>query len=125
MNVASLYLCKELYELSGWEAGLEQDRYWVSDTLTHRAYLKTRDVEGAINIPAYDLGYLLRKLDGHVTLTNEWAAGGWRAIFKKTGDMYEGPKSVEIGDTPEDAVARLTIKLFKQKILTKGKTDNE
>jgi hypothetical protein len=99
-DVASLELCRELYELSGWktfamERGLAEDR--------------------PID-PAYDLGYLLRKLQrNHVELvgltTGEWTA---RAYWHSTEQAR-----AEYADTPEDAAAKLAIELFKQGILTK------
>lgn len=106
MNTASLELCKELYELSGWEASRW---YWA-------------DPGGAPNLdatglhhkvsPAYDLGYLLRELPV------------FTQIYKDTGSQYRASLSVGSGkpkffaDTPEDAAAKLCIELFKQGVLT-------
>ena len=50
MNIASLELCKELYELSGWD----------DNFLPHEVYstpIKT------IHLPVYSLGYLLRQFE--------------------------------------------------------------
>lgn len=100
MAVASLELCKELHTLSGWETPLDQFHYNEGEPL-----------------PAYDLGYLLRKLQrNHVELygltTGEWTA---RAYWHSTEQAR-----AEYADTPEDAAAKLAIELFKQGILTKG-----
>lgn len=118
MNVASLELCKELYELTGWGWG-ELESYYDKDP-----------VFPTVVCPKYNLDYLLRKLPrhnhGYLTLTvtgagEMWAAGYWddsenRLIVKR------------LGDTPEDAAAKLAIGLIKQGILPvtkEGKTENE
>lgn len=110
MNVASLPLCKELYELSGWD-GVTQ-------------YHSVADAPD--NIPAYDLGYLLRKLPNSLPFkfyggnsTNPYTfqlrknKAYWLACYPST-------ELQEAADTPEDAAAKLAIDLFKQGIL---KTD--
>ena len=123
MNVASLDLCKELYELSGWidapwayqlevgKRGLEavevvDNSHWggisrhlfEKDTITGRepAYL-----------PAYDLGYLLRKLPEGCSIHKK--ENGYRWSMNHITD--------ECTDTPEDAACKLAIELFKQGVL--------
>lgn len=100
MNVASLELCKELYELSRWgDRELAKDRNGV---------------------PHYGLGYLLRKLpasqDGNQLSLDQITAGHWVA-----GYLYGNPVkgATEQGSSPEDAACSLAISLFKQGILTK------
>ena len=59
MHVADLRICRELYELSGWEysrAWFDQRKPWVSDYIDHNP---------PFICPAYDLGYLIRKLPHH------------------------------------------------------------
>jgi len=110
MNTASLELSKELYELSGWGTDLE----WRSDSTT--------DISGAY--PAYDLGFLLRKLprwveDGMLELSTRQGRfrEGWLASYV---DMDDQPTGVEgCAETPEDALTLLAIELFKQGILKK------
>lgn len=65
MNVASQELSQELYELSGWS---DTTKYWWLDDshhITHPEWdsweLADHDMSGR-GFPAYDLGYLLRKL---------------------------------------------------------------
>jgi hypothetical protein len=129
MNVASLELCKELYELSGWIQYFD----WHYD---EDGQLK-KYVEGSVftGIPAYPLGYLLRKLPKTLDLGKpkvrdlHIVAGGdcWVADYKyrmpsqqqEWMHMYDKAKLTE-ATTPEDAVAKLCIELFKQGILTKG-----
>lgn len=134
MNVASLELCKELYELSleaDWtdtsfywtptanvEDGLYYDDYfdgsvdWVLCHSKNIVYL-TRSSQ---KIPGYDLGYLLRKLHGC----------GYERVNLIVGDRSTvGVTSptlaiAESGDTPEDAAATLAVELFKRGILTKA-----
>ena len=88
MNTASLELCKELFELSGWDGTA-----YEHELLNGKHYTRTLPVKEMTHfdqntyIPAYDLGYLLRKL----------------------------PPSIQRADTPEDAASKLAIELFKQK----------
>lgn len=102
MNVASLELCKELYELSGWGAELND---WRSNSGTV--------ISGAY--PAYDLGYLLRKLpNDHMINFSRPPVKLYQSGHSWTAE-YGGFKS---GDTaPEDAVCKLAIELFKQGVL--------
>jgi len=58
MYVASLELCKELYELSGWD---DIEFQWSSIDGKHWEAAVSVLFAGATEV-AYDLGYLLRKL---------------------------------------------------------------
>lgn len=136
MNTASLELCKELFELSGWDStdwrwyktpklirkgsSPEHDySYWVIKQAGYRG--KTADW-----VNAYDLGYLLRELpaDGTTSIT----------IFKKTSIFKDGvhtnyeaiykyevlgdlTSTWERADTPEDAACKLAIELIKQGVI--------
>lgn len=104
MNVASLELCKELYELSGWS-----DPYKYGDRVEHYH---------PYEVPAYDLGFLLRKLPNEIThhLDRFHLIRGednWYAKYEcfKTNDIFT------LANTPEDAAARLCIELIKQGLL--------
>lgn len=116
MNVASLELCKELYELSGWD-----------DTARRHPSVHDKREDWP---PAYTLGYLLRKLSQaeigvsiryvdspHGVDLREWlhkfiAYAPWMA----QGDY-------PFADIPEDAAAKLAIELFKQGVLKKEGED--
>jgi hypothetical protein len=111
MNVASLGLCRELYEVSGWSDTIENFR--------ESAHL-TKD-----RVPAYDLGYLMRKLphklegtylDLGVAENGEewWAAYEHEWPYERSTYDHEQKAA-----TPEDAACKLAIELFKQGILTK------
>lgn len=119
MTTASLELCKELYELSGWESGewwvIRQGQQITSSVKIASGYNNvTSEVDGTI-CPAYDLGYLLRKLpavDEHndfITLFQS-LTGSW--VMDYADDEFEA-------DTPEDAACKLAIELFKQDVLTR------
>jgi hypothetical protein len=118
MNIASLELSKQLYELSGW-ADTSHEYY-------HSEYPNRMDVAGVrecdadvLSIcPAYDLGYLLRKLPG-VQLNRQ---SDEEANYGNTAWACESGNYAKIADTPEDAAAKLAIELFKQGILTKDAT---
>lgn len=99
MTVASLEFCKELYELSGWVTD-----EWRSGTGT---------TTGAY--PAYNLGYLLRKLpDSSEVFRFDYNA------YEATHYPNPGGDSSARADTPEDAACKLAIELFKQGILRRG-----
>lgn len=128
MNVASLELCKELYELSGWgdtekahylldgkpqvmrwsKVGVEDERSW------HELVLRA---------PAYDLGYLLRKVPEFLpmpseeffpaSLTVRCGKHEWLAGYATTRKWIKKIWA----DTPEDAACKLAIELFKRGIL--------
>lgn len=123
MNVASLDLCKDLYELSGWN-----DTYtmWGEDDDSNVRMLKNDYYIGVDYLaPAYDLGYLLRKLPNNMESGNgktHWLTlspldrEAWSASYE-----YENndANQLEWANTPEDAAAKLAIQLFKQGILKK------
>lgn len=118
MQVASLELCKTLHELSGWD-DLPNDNDWY----TERGVIGYRRSGVA---PAYDLGYLLRKLPSHdkdgihanfgVSLLLGGAANLWGAGWESDSGEYE----LQQANTPEDAAAKLAIELFKQGVLTRA-----
>lgn len=134
MNVAGKELCQELYELSEW--GKTQFPYHIGDGLqkyfqyadkSNTPYIadgtdysiKDYEKEGT-HIPAYDLGYLLRKLDYKwVKLEHSFEVdeptNRWTCSFL-SDDIYG---FVEDADTPEDAACKLAIELFKQGVLSK------
>ena len=113
MNVASLELCKELYEVSGWK---NTEYFYSSENKVHRTQIEDDDFYGEI-WPAYDLGYLLRKLPQPTYiygLGDAYSYPQW--IAKATHQNIVGEQKAE---TPEDATAKLAIELFKQGVLTK------
>lgn len=103
MNVASLDLCRELYELSGW--GNTEFGWWPG-----ARRLPVQTARSAYEVPAYDLDYLLRKLPGVVEL-HHYATGDWSCDTDGFG--------FENADTPEDAACKLSIELFKHGVLTR------
>lgn len=146
MNVSSLELSKELYELSEWGEevaiqwwvvrpkhkidGVEHEEFAYVDDYSDRA----KTDRGEYAIPAYNLGYLLRKLPSHTYSTQyEQKAYLWMrkdsdvycAWYKVTDPNYGEDITSEHGavcDTPEDAACKLAIELFKQGILKKGES---
>lgn len=118
MNVASLELSKQLYEVSGW-GDWKEPGGGLPDW--HRT---VSDLGGPVNIcPKYDLGYLLRKLpfgpDGNGMSFGFAKDKVWYMNFILTG--IRGPHmqssfSAE-GDTPEDAVTKLFLELFNQRLI--------
>lgn len=110
MNVASLELCKELYELSGWNEAeaLRQEIHFDPNSLVNSAY----------TLPRYDLGYLMRELPEVTVVFRQRAGTSWRCHYNPEDSIATlGCEA----DTPEDAAAKLAIELFKQGILTPTK----
>lgn len=115
-DVASLELCKELYEVSGWFSAELRDSYYTP--VGKRKGHLVKDVSASdkmpLQLPAYTLGYLLRKLPKGcsvfrtVSSDEVWIA---TAGMKRLDDFYSG------SDTPENAACKLTIELFKQGVL--------
>ena len=152
MQVASLKLCKELYEVSGWgytyhaygqgEHDLTDKKWYWFEAKTTGSYweaIKTdfddRDPHDnrrpsatthrmGMLAPAYDAGYLLRKLPSHVSgnlmlETDGTPEDRWCAYY----DAMPVTLRSYYNDTPEDALASLSIKLFKQGVLTKSQEE--
>lgn len=117
MNVAEISLCKELYELSGWEpkAGFWYGSYDDGDSKCF--FADEAGANGEWEAPAYDLGFLLRKLpfqttSGGVLYINATPIGKWTCGYK--GWRHK------VANTPEDALIKLARLLFKQNILKRG-----
>ena len=119
MQVASLDLCKQLFELSGWE--LEVDNfYYDSDTTDDFISEFLSDVP--FIAPAYTAGYLLRKLPPYRTPSGKHSRS--QALTLNVNGMgtwairYPGLEAC-FADTPEDCAAKLAIELWKQGVLGK------
>lgn len=137
MNVASKKLCEELYAVSGW---INTQNYWKSlighDVKTWSDWqvvdfnsVTIPEAFGERTYPAYDLGFLLRKLpleresvmgepielhlryDGH--------EGHWLAEYTDGDFIVLEPELIGEADTPENALIKLAIELFKSGVLTK------
>src|SRR5690349_21605579 len=104
MNVASYELCKKLFELSAW--GASEGQHWWSYYLDDdKVYEGRVDTESKHFVcPAYPLGYLLRKLPSKALVTF-YKDTNWNASWGGGDDV--------VGSTPEDAVAKLCVELFK------------
>jgi len=118
MNVASLENCKELFELSGWTdvdlSGWTKDEYPEHNKGT---FVSTSPIYGksfTYLCPAYDLGYLLRKLPSGYQLNLDTTMSGSRIYWFEN---FAGDGAPQQTSTPEDAAAKLAIELFKQNIL--------
>jgi hypothetical protein len=112
MNFANFELCQELYDLSGWLTGVDGNCY-VSLPGERKGF-EVRPLTDSGNdriqiCPAYDLGYLLRRLPVGNVLTSvedEWIASCSPEVTRAL--------------TPEDAAAKLAIELFKQGVLRRA-----
>lgn len=126
MKVASLALCEELYKLSGWDdtglvicqSGSYREGYGPDSDKGWFAYGENEAVrhhqDKFPKYRAYDLGYLLRKLPYGFTIVTRFN-DGWMASWAQTA---QAPDIAVEGDTPEDAVAVLTLELFGRGIMT-------
>lgn len=127
-HVASLELCRTLHELSGWRG-----TYFVYSN--NGELLEPTGESQNYSCPAYDLGYLLRKLPATIwSKQYQQQASLWQrkdsvdirgdyyfAFYFVTGIQDVVPEHGESGKTPEDTTTKLAIELFKQGILTKEK----
>ena len=116
MNVASLELC-ELSDRGTGAWSLTEFGYIV-EQLRAVPTLKAGEAGHSDFVPAYDLGYLLRKLP-------HYDAEGWDLVLTYAGEEhiiagYQDPEDTlawhtKVSDAiPEDAAAKLAIELFKQ-----------
>jgi hypothetical protein len=125
-------LCKTLYELSGWvtEYWHQTDEYGTSVVRYGAEVPKEVRWTGDELIPAYDCGYLLRKLPGSFQYKGDWyylmlgraiddydKGYTWAAGYMSISHINE--RLQQLADTPEDALCKLAIQLFKNGILTK------
>lgn len=122
MNVASLELCRELYELSGWAEERQHWWYWINPE-DHQDYSANEGRDSQLkNIPAYDAGFLLRNLPLDVEVSKY---SGRKSTQKYHATYFESlgtSKSVVIrteAHTAEDALCKLCVELFKEGVLTK------
>ena len=124
MHVTSLELSKTLYHLSGWKdteyfyqrndyadgsAGFSLVNPVLEAPLAGEAY------------PAYDLGYLLRRLPTQTRIKREYDASPdkpqetpahYRALYDTADDQHFWQGA----NTPEDAAALVAIELLKAEI---------
>lgn len=115
MNVASEDLCRELYKLSDWGRGDDDLWWWDGELIPPRSF-------AGVGFPAYDLGYLLRKLPASLPgneyyfQLNEDGVGEWWGA-RYWDSVARIDKFPCVADTPEDAACKLAIELFRQNIL--------
>jgi hypothetical protein len=126
MHVASLVLCRRLYELApDWD-----DTYcsWFIDNVVPDSQLLGQPrsepsvgIRGSrlssifSEVPAYDVGYLLQKLPDGYGLA-KGVGGSWIVFNVRTMQPHNGGKA----DTPEDAAAGLCITLWGQGTLPRA-----
>lgn len=127
MNTASLELCKELFELSGW--GLDGDFresmfWWFDNGGDWKAQYLHESTVGRIQHPAYDLGYLLRKLPTdqvkehlHYSLNLLYANSYSHWVCGYGGTRPIKGLTREYSVNPENATAKLAIELIKQGVI--------
>lgn len=124
MRVTSLEISRQLYVATGYKWN-PNDRRWVKTPM--RAYgqpvddyrmwkvvpVGYRGKTAATWYPAYDLGYLLRKLpEGFTIVTrfnDEWLAS-W-------APHVDEPDYAHLARTPEDAISMLIMELIEKGIL--------
>jgi hypothetical protein len=123
MHVASLQLCRALYTLApDWN-----DTYcswFIDDVVPDGGLLGQPRTEPSVGIrgsrlraifsevPAYDLGYLMRKLPNGYGLV-KGVGGSWIVLEVRTMQPQNGEKA----ETPENAACALCIKLWRQGVL--------
>lgn len=119
IDVASYKFCEVLYELSGWSG----PHWWyrLHGASKTPIVFHLRSIPQENDIPAYDLGYLLRKLPLQIkseSLELVVYGGHWEAAYTKSRRSLWGEDiGSHASDTPEDAVCSLAIELFRQDYL--------
>lgn len=127
MSTASLKLCKILEKLSAWYG---TDYFWEKKTGRLTQDIMTLRASGLPEVgyvPAYDLGYLLRKLPQSIynndyflqfeqDFDDNWSVH-YMYIFNPRENSRVVVKHRMTADTPEDAACKLLIELIKQKVL--------
>jgi hypothetical protein len=100
MHVAGLELCKTLHELSGWRGTYA----WYMKFGGHlgKEMRWTLGTEATGDFPAYDCGYLIRKLQPEIRLHPD----------------YGYAERIACADNPEDEAAAICIGLIKGGYLT-------
>jgi len=125
MHVAALELCRELHQVApDWT---DTDYSWfIDDMVPDDQLLGLERAEPSIGargsristvyseVPAYDLGFLMRKVPNGYGLI-KGVGGRWVAFDLITLQSHNGERN----DTPEDAVVMLCIKLWRQGALAK------
>lgn len=116
MNVASLPLCKELHALGGWNGGeyFDGENYITQEDVDMGGY---DDGQCAV---VYDLGFLLRHMPEYLLID-----GYYRNLVITVGSGYwtaRYGRVVRRATTPEDAVAKLGIDLFKKQVISREAT---
>lgn len=125
MQVASLELCKTLHELSGWVNTAEiwmdlrdsQPWHTYDSRQSMLSEAKYQDVfEAGLDwLPAYDLGYLLRKLQSYWPMAVYIGGGKQNEWSVSVNSKYH--VTPQEADIPENAAARLAIELFRSGVL--------
>lgn len=122
MNIASLELCKELYELSSWDE--TEKMHWKPTPLGNLDSNK-----GVAECPAYDLDYLLTKIPHHISgyhldmwaYPDEDTEGFAFSYYAPLADGGKGAVAKNLpqrGDkNPTNAACKLTIELIKQGVI--------
>lgn len=130
INVASAELCKELHKLSReiedgkWD---NTEFYWQDDYYADGSHLwnvyNSHEIKNGSTVPAYDLGYLLRKLPqnswfGYTDTSGERGyALAYTYAWNEKGD--DSSKIAErVAETPEDAACKLAIELWHRKMFS-------
>ena len=124
-EVASLSLSKELYKLTGWK---DTDGEWIKPRSGNiQAWNSTQvsDYAGTqdkvLNIPTYDLGYLIRKLylkpdikypNTFSIIREDHGNDKYWATYEIAGNLREAV----CAKTPEDACIKLLLILFKERL---------
>jgi hypothetical protein len=120
VNIASLELCRDLFELSGW--GQSETHLTYYDGSLDETEPWDRGADNRKCIPAYDLGYLLRNLPQNSWVGYVDTSGRRGYALAKTYAWNEKGTDIDKiaecrADTPENAAVMLAIELFKRGIL--------
>jgi len=122
MNVASVERCEELYHLSGWNETEYFYQLIEYSDLSSGYFLTNPALEAPLtaqSYPAYDLGYLLRRLPqntwiGYVDTSRQRGYALATTYAWNTAGTDIGKIAECRADTPEDAACLLAIEVLRQ-----------
>jgi hypothetical protein len=125
VDVASVDLCRELWELSGWGTEATAFHWYKQHGEADYTLVSSDEAEfyqSDSYFPAYTLGFMLRKLQLPYVTVLVGTLGRRSKLYSASyipdqlGE-YDPATMYRKADTPENALCQLAIQLFRQNIL--------
>lgn len=114
MHFANVELCKKLFAVSGWD---DTSFRYVGGSRSKIELLPRDERVTKPDVPAYDLGYLVRRLPYPVSVT-----ANKRGFVTTAAMMRHRPPFFNYlarDDSPENSTVDVLLEMFKQGVLTR------